>query len=492
MSTAVARAMRVLPFWNVLKLQKPPSSWSIRCLCTTSALKQLDQHPAPIRSEHVTPARSMSDNTSSHQKILGFNLPPTGADNTAQVGNGSWTASYGASISTPRMERHRFPSVWLRDHCQCSTCLHPQTKQRQVDTFSIPSEPETKSVSTSTEGLTVVWGASEEHTSFYPWSWLVAHSPFKDLTSSRVTTAEFTYPKQDAQSHKPAETAAYPSVNFQEIMTTSSGLLSYLQQIYKHGLCFATETRRTREATEALLNRISFIRPTHYGAFWDFTSISNPTDTAYTTLALPAHTDTTYFTDPCGLQMFHLLSHTDGDGGESIFVDGFAVAEYLHDHHPQAYQVLSEVPVVSHASGDRKAGVIVNTAMKRGYPVLNHDYRPDNAISGYHPRNLRQIRWNNDDRSPLTRFGSLAQMKAWYDAARQWTKLLKEPNFETVIQLQPGNPVIFDNWRILHGRRAFTGKRSMCGGYIGMDDFLGRIRGLKEELGEQDPILNDL
>lgn len=25
--------------------------------------------------------------------------------------------------------------------------------------------------------------------------------------------------------------------------------------------------------------------------------------------------------------------------------------------------------------------------------------------------------------------------------------------------------LVFDNWRVMHGRSAFTGKRRMCGGY---------------------------
>jgi len=38
----------------------------------------------------------------------------------------------------------------------------------------------------------------------------------------------------------------------------------------------------------------------HSGGFWDFTSDLGHGDTAYTDLALGAHTDTTYFTDPVG------------------------------------------------------------------------------------------------------------------------------------------------------------------------------------------------
>lgn len=54
--------------------------------------------------------------------------------------------------------------------------------------------------------------------------------------------------------------------------------------------------------------------------------------------------------------------------------------------------------------------------------------------------------------------------------------LISKPENQYVFQLQPGRPVIFDNWRCLHGRTAFTGKRRMCGGYINRDDFISKYR----------------
>ena len=35
---------------------------------------------------------------------------------------------------------------------------------------------------------------------------------------------------------------------------------------------------------------------------------------------------------------------------------------------------------------------------------------------------------------------------------------------------------VFDNWRVLHGRSAFSGKRRMCGAYIGRDDYVSRLK----------------
>lgn len=38
---------------------------------------------------------------------------------------------------------------------------------------------------------------------------------------------------------------------------------------------------------------------------------------------------------------------------------------------------------------------------------------------------------------------------------------------------------VVDNHRVLHGRAAFTGKRRMCGAYIGTDDYLARLHALR-------------
>lgn len=133
------------------------------------------------------------------------------------------------------------------------------------------------------------------------------------------------------------------------------------------------------EATQELIERIAFIRNTHYGmslrpdnpavrpketdlilssgGFWQFTADLAKKDSAYTQLALGAHTDTTYFSDPAGLQTFHLLSHTDGDGGSSLLVDGFKVAETLRRESPEAYETLCRVRIRGHASGNEKVKV---------------------------------------------------------------------------------------------------------------------------------------
>src|SRR5258708_3309945 len=66
-----------------------------------------------------------------------------------------------------------------------------------------------------------------------------------------------------------------------------------------------------------------------------------------------------------------------------------------------------------------------------------------------------------------------------YDAIRNWNSCLKSPDSEFWVQLAPGTAVIVDNHRVLHGRSAFTGKRRVCGAYIGRDDYRARLDALR-------------
>jgi len=242
----------------------------------------------------------------------------------------------------------------------------------------------------------------------------------------------------------------------------------WTEKIRQYGFCYVDGCPVSPERTQKLLERIAFIRVTHYGGFYDFTADLTMKDTAYTNLALPAHTDTTYFTDPAGLQMFHCLSHTHGSGGVSLLVDGFNAASILQKESPSAYDILAKMPISWHASGNE--GITITPAKKM--PVLNFQEVGEKKVP-----TLMQARWNNDDRGvvALAEHQGMGAEK-WYAAARKWNDILRRSDMEYWAKLKPGRPLIFDNWRVLHGRSAFTGKRRICGGYVNHDDYISRWR----------------
>lgn len=208
----------------------------------------------------------------------------------------------------------------------------------------------------------------------------------------------------------------------------------------EYGFCYVDGCPVSPEKTQELLERIAFIRPTHYGGFYDFTSDLTMKDTAYTSLALPAHTDTTYFTDPAGLQMFHLLSHTEGEGGSSLLVDGFEVARILQAENLEAYKILRDTPIQWHASGNE--GITITPSKE--FPVLN----VGNFVNGTIRRDLMQVRWNNDDRGVVKLFRGLGKSAGpvitadkWYWAARKWDEILRRKSLQYWAQLEPGRPL---------------------------------------------------
>lgn len=68
------------------------------------------------------------------------------------------------------------PNIWLRDNCQCSSCMHESTKQRLQDTFAIPGDLSVKSATLTgaqdvrKKDLEVEW--SDGHRSKYNWPFL--------------------------------------------------------------------------------------------------------------------------------------------------------------------------------------------------------------------------------------------------------------------------------------------------------------------------------
>jgi trimethyllysine dioxygenase len=206
----------------------------------------------------------------------------------------------------------------------------------------------------------------------------------------------------------------------------------------EHGFAFVSNTPfHNPDATQKVLEKIAFIRVTHYGGFYDFVPDLALADTAYTNLALPAHTDNTYFTDPAGLQAFHLLSHippkqpSGGQdsalGGKSLLVDGFHAAQILKREDPRAYEILSKLRLPWHASGNKG----ITLSPDKRYPVLEVD-----EATG----ELHRVRWNNDDRGVVP-FDNDISPTEWYGAARKWDAILKRPDVEYWTQLTPGRPL---------------------------------------------------
>lgn len=353
---------------------------------------------------------------------------------------------------------------WLRDNCRCQLCVNKDTLQKDFDTFDVPGNIKAEHSQTQQDGVHVTW--SDQHVSFHPWNWVKSMAP--SYRQEGVNAAPSKAAGWSANSWD--EWAEARETNYKDVMDKNgTGMAKLTAAIHHYGLGFVKNTPVSPEATEELLERIGPVRNTHYGGFYDFVPDLAKADTAYTNIALGAHTDTTYFTEPTGLQAFHMLSHipppgepSGALGGESLLCDGFYAAEKLREKHPEYFKTLCEVKIPWHASGNEDVAIAPDAT----YPVIETESGLDGPI--------RRIRWNNSDRGVVPLEAGFDVVDRWYAAARELDSIIKSKESECWFQLQPGTVLVFDNWRILHGRAEFKGLRRMCGAYINRDDFVSR------------------
>ncbi|XP_020499005.2 trimethyllysine dioxygenase, mitochondrial [Labrus bergylta] len=343
--------------------------------------------------------------------------------------------------------------LWLRDHCRSETSYNSKTNQRNLDTANIDLNIRPDKTSVEDGQLVLTW--PDGHVTKYSLSWLAENSyeaKKKKPVQPRILWNADIYNK-----------ANVPAAKWDKIMSCDDELKMFLQNYLLYGFAFVEGVPPTVEATEAVTKRVSIIRETTYGGMWSFTADFSRGDTAYSTLALDRHTDTSYFHEPCGIQVFHCIKHA-ATGGRTLLVDGFYAAEKLRQRSPENFELLSSLPIPHEyieQTGSHKNHMIGIGPLLNVYPWNNEMYL---------------VRYNNSDRSAINTIPHDLVQK-WYVAHRELTTELRQPENELWVKLTPGKVIFIDNWRVMHGRESFTGVRQLCGCYLTRDDVLSAARG---------------
>ena len=201
-----------------------------------------------------------------------------------------------------------------------------------------------------------------------------------------------------------------------------------------------------------IARRFGRVSPTSFGPLFDVRSVPEPEDLAYASVGLSAHLDQPYRRPTPGIQFLHTLVN-DAPGGESTVVDGLAAIEALRRHDHGWFTTLCELPVEFRY--DVGCDVVVATA-----PII--ELGADGT--------LRQLRF-----SPRLDFAPYAEpeiLDAYYDARRWLADWLNDPSHQFEFKMAPGDVLVVDNHRVLHGRRPFEslgGHRHLQGCYIDHD-----------------------
>jgi gamma-butyrobetaine dioxygenase len=344
-----------------------------------------------------------------------------------------------------------FPFLWLRDNCRCAQCRHPGNGQRLLDTLDIPEDIAPKIVAAKGEALEIGW--SDGHDSRYAADWLKAHELSPQARARRR-------PQHRIWGNEIANDL--PRADWNELDRSAEAERAFLARYHAYGFGLLDNVPVRSGMVVDAGNRFGHVRVTNYGAYFDVKSIPNPNNLAYTSVGLGVHTDNPYRDPSPGIQLLHCLE-ADAPGGESILVDGFKAAEDLRRDDPAAFERLSKLPQHFHFSDK-------NADLEADQRVIHTD----------HEGIVRSVHFNNRSAAPIDL--PLEEIEGWYAAYRRFARLLRRPEGELRFRLAPGQLLMFQNDRVLHGRDGFDpnqGRRHLQGCYIDQDGILSRWRVLE-------------
>ena len=348
-----------------------------------------------------------------------------------------------------------YASLWLRDNL-CED-RDPHSGQRLIDIADLPEDPRIRSAVAHNGAVNVEW-ETESRSATFELEWLLAHA-----SSRSDPRPEFT-PRRWLEGASLNVARDFASATFSEAQSDRSRRARWLTRLLQDGIAFLSNVPSNDAGifeAAALVGRVS---ETNYGQVFDVRSVPQPENLAYSELGLGLHTDNPYREPVPGFQVLHALVASP-DGGESLFGDGFAIAEHLRATFPDAFQVLTRTPVpFRYQSKDAE--------LYAERPLIQLTCTGEVSAVHYNSRSIAPLRLAARDAGPF------------YSAYRRFAALLRDSRFHLHFTLRDGDLVVFDNQRTLHGRTAFSSARyprHLRGCYLTRDSVYSEAALLRRE-----------
>lgn len=343
-----------------------------------------------------------------------------------------------------------WPAIWLRDQCACAHCRHA-SGQRLFEISDLPEHPAIGRVALQPDGSVRIDWRDEDHPSIYPAAFLYDHN----LKAKRTRAIKLWG----------ADLAQLPEDDWSAVAGNPAAELAWLEAYHLHGFGLLRNVPVRSGMVAEVGDRLGFVRTTNYGKLFDVISEPDPNNLANTALGLGVHSDNPYRDPTPGVQLLHCLM-SDAPGGDSLLVDGYAAAEQLRADAPDAFELLTRVPA-NFRFADKDADLQART------PLISVDF--EDRITAVH--------FNNRSFAGID--GPVEQVEPWYAAYRRFAGILKQPVRELIFRLAPGDLLVMQNERALHGRTAFDpnlGRRHLQGCYVDKDGLESRMRVLRRQV----------
>lgn len=366
--------------------------------------------------------------------------------------------------------KSKFHNTWLRFSCQCDKCKQGHSGQRIFDISSLPDPIKISdfSISKNEENLYLSLEFDGDHHGKINLKWLrencYSAAARQSQNGKRLTKA-----------HLGEHTL--PEVEFSDIMGSKEGLWKMLSQLSEDGVSLVKNVPFDDEENVGKVGRrLGPLQETIYGVFFDVISLPSPINIAYSDVELGLHMDLMYYESPPGLQLLHCLKFDpEVEGGDSVFLDSFHVAEELRKQFPDDFENLVRIPAT-----------FQKVHFERDYPVKLIYKRPHIVLNP--DKEIVAVNWSPPFEGTL--FVPEEDVEPYFKAYRTFTKMLNESPIQKSVKLVPGDLVCFNNRRILHGRKSFKlngGMRHLKGVYVNIDEFRNTFQVTSEIVDSGEP-----
>ena len=335
-------------------------------------------------------------------------------------------------------ERRALPALWLRERSREPDQLDGYNQQRLYNNAALPLDIAVTAVDDQPAALALTF--SDGHRARFDRAWLAEEAqmaPDHDgLPARRAWFGDL----------KPLPKVAWADC------AGAAGQRAACQSFLALGFVVLTGVPNVPGTVLELGRRFGYVRDTNFGPVFDVRSEPKAIDLAYTGLALAPHVDNPYRTPQPGIQLLHCLVN-DTSGGDSLLVDGLAVAEDLRRSDAEAFRLLTTTPIRFRFYGAEHEHV-------SWVPLLQLDLSGQLEAVHISPRM---------DYVPLLEPAELAR---FYRARQALEARLSDKRFHLTFRLGAGETMMFDNRRLLHGRTSFDpkeGQRHLQGCYIDLE-----------------------
>ena len=347
-------------------------------------------------------------------------------------------------------EKKEIHPFWLRERVNGDRFVDIKTKQRLFDPTQIQENIKINNINLSKDFLEVT---------------------FNDGASTKLSIQELIEEFSNNDFIKLIKKVKWDSslddlniFDFKENFFEKEEMYNALVSFYKYGFVIFKDVPTKDNFLINFANAIGSVRRTNFGEFFNVRSKPDPNDLAYTSLPLAPHTDNPYRNPvPC-IQILHCIEN-NVQGGLSTLVDGFTVTEKLKKDFPKYYKILREVKV-------RFQFVDQNVVLEDWAEMIRVDQNGE----------FKQVRFSPRlDFVPLL---DLDKLELYYNARKKISELYNSDKYRIQFKLSPGDLLMMDNYRLLHGRTAYDsneGDRFLQGCYIDYDSTDGKLKHLKRK-----------